>query len=100
MRRQLLSAITIRTSERFPANCAMDRRSSISSASATTGATMATMTAFAGKQPALQEGDVIRNTLRDSIERLVLWLRRNDYQGYDTFDGLGARYVRPLTFET
>lgn len=61
---------------------------------------MATMTAFAGKQPALQEGDVIRNTLRDSIERLALWLRRNDYQGYDTFDGLGARYVRPLTFET
>ncbi len=26
--------------------------------------------------------------------------RENDYRGYDTFDGLNASLVRPLTFET
>jgi polysaccharide biosynthesis protein VpsJ len=36
----------------------------------------------------------------ESIERLVGWLEENDYRGYDTFDGLSARFVRPLTFET
>jgi len=34
----------------------------------------------------------------ESIYRLAGWLERNDYRGYDTFDGLNARYVRPLTF--
>jgi hypothetical protein len=34
-----------------------------------------------------------------SIERLAAWLEENEYRGYDTFDGLNARYVRPLTFE-
>jgi hypothetical protein len=34
----------------------------------------------------------------ESICRLAGWLERNDYRGYDTFDGLNARYVRPLTF--
>jgi len=33
-----------------------------------------------------------------SIRRLADWLERNDYRGYDTFDGLDARYLRPLTF--
>jgi rhamnogalacturonyl hydrolase YesR len=28
------------------------------------------------------------------------WLERNDYRGYDTFDGLSAKFLRPLTFET
>jgi hypothetical protein len=36
----------------------------------------------------------------ESISRLSQWLERNDYRGYDTFDGLSARFVRPLTFET
>src|SRR3984957_21245559 len=35
-----------------------------------------------------------------SIGRLSEWLERNDYRGYDTFDGLNAKYLRPLTFET
>src|SRR5208283_2291253 len=26
------------------------------------------------------------------------WLERNDYGGYDTFDGLNAKLLRPLTF--
>ncbi|MGA7295711.1 MAG: hypothetical protein WBW85_24505 [Terriglobales bacterium] len=35
-----------------------------------------------------------------SIERLSRWLEENEYRGYDTFDGLSARFVRPLTLET
>jgi|SRR5271165_1757475 len=38
--------------------------------------------------------------LYESILRLSAWLEENDYKGYDTFDGLNARFVRPLTFET
>lgn len=41
-----------------------------------------------------------REKIRASIERLAAWLESNDYRGYDTFDGLNARFVRPLTFET
>jgi rhamnogalacturonyl hydrolase YesR len=36
----------------------------------------------------------------ESISRLSHWLQKNDYQAYDAFDGLNARFVRPLTFET
>jgi len=35
-----------------------------------------------------------------SIRNLSRWLEENDYRGYDTFDGLNARFVRPFTFET
>lgn len=35
-----------------------------------------------------------------SIGQLSRWLEENDYRGYDTFDGLNAWFVRPLTFET
>jgi len=35
-----------------------------------------------------------------SIDRLSGWLERNNYSAYDTFDGLNAQRVRPLTFET
>lgn len=41
-----------------------------------------------------------REKIRASIERLAGWLESNDYRGYDTFDGLNARFVRPFTFET
>jgi polysaccharide biosynthesis protein VpsJ len=34
----------------------------------------------------------------DAICRLQGWLERNDYRGYDTFDGLNSRVLRPLTF--
>ncbi len=40
-----------------------------------------------------------RDEIYGSIERLARWLQEHDYRGYDTFDGLNARYVRPLTFE-
>ena len=35
----------------------------------------------------------------NSILVLFEWLEENDYRGYDTFDGLSARLVSPLTFE-
>jgi len=34
-----------------------------------------------------------------TIERLSHWLEIHDYRAYDTFDGLNARYLRPLTFD-
>src|SRR5690348_9709474 len=43
-----------------------------------------------------QSGGEIYN----AIIRLSQWLEINDYRGYDTFDGLNAKFVRPLTFET
>lgn len=59
------------------------------------------MTASAGKRDTLHfDGKAAREKIRGSIERLAGWLERNDYRGYDTFDGLNARFVRPLTFET
>jgi hypothetical protein len=36
--------------------------------------------------------------LHESICRLSAWLEEHDYRGYDTFDGLNARFLRPLTF--
>jgi hypothetical protein len=36
----------------------------------------------------------------ESIGRLARWLDERDYRGYDTFDGLNARFVRPLTFNS
>ncbi|HEY3198654.1 MAG TPA: hypothetical protein VGJ57_11660, partial [Nitrospirales bacterium] len=35
--------------------------------------------------------------MHESIFRLAEWLERNEYRGYDTFDGLNARFLRPLT---
>lgn len=62
---------------------------------------MASTTAFAGEK--LQRKDeikVLKSQLHESIRRLSDWVERNDYRGYDTFDGLNARHVRPLTFES
>ncbi|HEY6770501.1 MAG TPA: hypothetical protein VI386_37635 [Candidatus Sulfotelmatobacter sp.] len=62
---------------------------------------MATMTASVGEAPALEtRNPKLNRQIYDSIARLSGWLERNDYRGYDTFDGLNAKYVRPLTFET
>ncbi|MFY9852840.1 MAG: hypothetical protein WAK26_03060 [Terracidiphilus sp.] len=36
--------------------------------------------------------------LYSSLERLFRWLEDHDYRAYDTFDGLNARFLRPLTF--
>jgi polysaccharide biosynthesis protein VpsJ len=62
---------------------------------------MASTMAFAGKKAVIQgSSDAAKTQLFDSIMRLSGWLEKNDYRGYDTFDGLNARFVRPLTFET
>ena len=58
------------------------------------------MTASVGKRVAVHgSGRVVKEQIRGSIDRLSDWLEKNDYRGYDTFDGLSARFVRPLTFE-
>jgi len=41
---------------------------------------------------------VVATSLNDSLERLFHWLEDHDYRAYDTFDGLNARLLRPLTF--
>jgi len=62
---------------------------------------MATMTASLGERRGPQGSDTgSKAVILQSIEKLSRWLEVNDYRGYDTFDGLNARFVRPLTFET
>ena len=41
-----------------------------------------------------------KSEIYDSILRLFGWLERNDYRGYDTFDGLSSRFLYPLTFNS
>ncbi len=58
------------------------------------------MTAFVGDLPAVPTGSsVLKEHVFDSIRRLSDWLEKNDYSGYDTFDGLSSTFLRPLTFE-
>jgi hypothetical protein len=35
----------------------------------------------------------------EPLMRLFCWLEKNAYRGYDTFDGLEAKYIRPFAFE-
>jgi polysaccharide biosynthesis protein VpsJ len=44
--------------------------------------------------------ELLKSQIYESILRLTEWLDENDYRGYDTFDGLNARFLRPFTFET
>jgi hypothetical protein len=62
---------------------------------------MASTTASAGRKTGISgDSNSLKNQIFESIQLLSGWLERNDYQGYDTFDGLNARFVRPLTFES
>ena len=62
---------------------------------------MATMTASVGEQVKVDNGtEGFKGQLHGSISRLSAWLETNDYEGYDTFDGLNARVLRPLTFNS
>ena len=62
---------------------------------------MAIMTASVGEPRVAQGSDPsLKASIYKSIEQVYQWLEANDYKGYDTFDGLNARFVRPLTFET
>jgi len=59
------------------------------------------MTASVGEQRMGRDSNTAsRAYVYESIERLSNWLEQNDYRGYDTFDGLSARFLRPFTFET
>ena len=62
---------------------------------------MASTTASAGSELRVpSRGGISKEQIWESIGRLSGWLEKNDYRGYDTFDGLNAKYARPLTFET
>jgi hypothetical protein len=62
---------------------------------------MASTTAFAGEDVRVAgKNQLTKDQVYWSICRLSEWLERNDYRGYDTFDGLDARFVRPLTFNS
>ena len=61
---------------------------------------MASTMVSAGER--LQAGNKVRASAEEiysAIDRLSQWLESNDYRGYDTFDGLNAKFVRALTFE-
>jgi polysaccharide biosynthesis protein VpsJ len=59
---------------------------------------MASTTVSAGKQTGAGTSDA-KVKIWKALVRLNDWLEKNDYRGYDTFDGLSAKFVRPLTFE-
>lgn len=62
---------------------------------------MASTTASAGNDIQVsQSPGISKHQIFKSIGRLCGWLEKNKYKGYDTFDGLNARYARPFTFET
>jgi polysaccharide biosynthesis protein VpsJ len=61
---------------------------------------MATTPVSVGRDArAAMASDSTRGLVSDSLFKLYRWLEAEDYRGYDTFDGLNARFVRPLTFE-
>ena len=61
---------------------------------------MLSMTASVDEQRGTQNSNAaVKSAIYKSIEQLSHWLEENDYRGYDTFDGLNARFVRPLTFD-
>ena len=57
---------------------------------------MQSTTAYVGNQRGVR-GEA-KQQIYSSIGRLSEWLERNDYRGYDTFDGLNSPVLRPLTF--
>jgi hypothetical protein len=62
---------------------------------------MANTTVSVGDERQVQpKNQISKAQIFESIRRLSGWLERNDYRGYDTFDGLSAKYLRPFTFET
>ena len=61
---------------------------------------MASTTAYAGEQLWISGKDqILKDQIYWSICRLSSWLEKNDYRGYDTFDGLNARFLRPFAFK-
>lgn len=64
------------------------------------GAMVTGMRESAGEQVRFSTGMIGEQSgIFDSISLLVSWLEKNEYRGYDTFDGLSAKFLRPLAFE-
>jgi hypothetical protein len=62
---------------------------------------MGSMTAFAGKSlKKRSDCGISKAQIHECISRLFDWLEKNDYRGYDTFDGLNSILLRPFTFES
>jgi rhamnogalacturonyl hydrolase YesR len=62
---------------------------------------MASTTASVGEQLMDRAGSsLLKGQIYESISRLSAWIENNNYSGYDTFDGLSAKLLRPLTFES
>ena len=59
---------------------------------------MADTTAYAGEQQGVAAPS--KQGMNMATCRLSEWLEKNRYEGYDTFDGLNSRLLRPLTFNT
>jgi hypothetical protein len=53
---------------------------------------------YVGKHQGVR--DAAKRQIYGSICRLSEWLEKNDYRGYDTFDGLNSPVLRPLTFNS
>jgi hypothetical protein len=60
---------------------------------------MASTTASAGSDIKVKSSSASKLQISESIGRLSGWLEKNNYQGYDTFDGLNAKFARPLTLK-
>src|SRR5690348_15303774 len=60
------------------------------------GARMAGTTQVVSKQQRAAATD--KQKVYSAACRVSEWLERNRYEGYDTFDGLNSRLLRPLTF--
>jgi hypothetical protein len=61
---------------------------------------MASTAAPVYAEPSQAAGNqTLKDEIYHSIDRLSRWLEEHEYRGYDTFDGLSAKYLRPLTFE-
>ena len=56
--------------------------------------------ASAGSISLNRESTPAEEEILASIRRLSAWLEKNNYSGYDTFDGLNSRLLRPLTFNS
>jgi hypothetical protein len=57
------------------------------------------MMAFAGRHATVDRSEkLLKPQLYHSICQLCLWLENNGYRGYDAFDGLNAKVLRPFTF--
>ena len=56
------------------------------------------MTISAGSGQASEQIVSLKDQVYSSTSKLFEWLEKHDYKGYDTFDGLSARFVRPFTF--